>query len=259
MAARVLILFLAATVLQAQAIHKGFDLDLDQLGGLFPEQMAATRARVMQHPQRFLSLLESVLRADQGLWVLVDKQHGLDAAYSPSDLVPLDGLNIPVRRAGLELRALALPALSSLIQASRREGLNLAVASAFRSYETQRALFAAYARRDGEDRANTYSARAGHSQHQLGTTVDFNNISNDFADAPEGQWLMANAWRFGFSLSYPRGHEEATGYQWESWHWRYIGYEACVLQREFFDDLQYLMLSWIHSSIEFLLQSRRGP
>ncbi len=259
MAARVLILCLLAAELGAQVLHPNFDLETPQLEKLFTNQWESVLPKVLQNPRRFLSLLDKVLQSDAGLWILVDKEHPLPVDYAPTDLVSLDGLSVPVRRSGLSVRALVLPALSSLVQAARREGLNLVVSSAFRSYETQRALFASYARRDGEARANTYSARAGHSQHQLGTTLDFGDVTNAFAETPEGQWLKANAWRFGFSLSYPRGHEARTGYQWESWHWRYIGFEACVLQRDFFDDLQYLMLTWLHEHKDLLRRARRAP
>jgi len=249
METRVLRVFfaLATSVLGAQTIHPHFNLDQTALQQLLQNTEAEVQARIWQNPFRFLMLLDRVLQSDEALYRRIDKEFSLTPTDVPSDLVSLDGLGFQTSRSGMQLRALVLPSLSSMIQAARREGVELVIISAYRSYQTQELLFRSYARRDGVARANQYSARAGHSQHQLGTTLDFGNLSNEFDASPAGLWMKHNAWRFGFSLSYPRGYESQTGYQWESWHWRFIGYEATVLQREYFDDLQFKLINWIHA------------
>lgn len=260
MAARVLTLLLLAVRLAA-VVHPAFDLTLEDLNRLARAGGSDLAARVAERPERFLQLLDAILRGDEALYRRVDKRHSLDQDYVPPDLVDIGSLGLPVRRPGMRLRALVVPALASLVAAARRDGVELVISSAFRSWQFQRQLFSFYARRDGLRRAEHFSARAGHSQHQLGTTVDFWDVTNAFAERPEGRWMMANAWRFGFSLSYPDGHQERTGYQWESWHWRYVGYEAAVLQREFFDDLQYRMIDWINDHLTALRHAREhhGP
>ena len=87
-------------------------------------------------------------------------------------------------------------------------------------------------------------APPGHSQHQLGTAIDFGSIDVSFARTPAGQWLLANAWRYGFSLSYPEGQEALTGYSWEPWHYRYVGRAAAGLIQEFFAGRQQEFLSF---------------
>src|SRR5690606_38595314 len=82
------------------------------------------------------------------------------------------------------------------------------------------------------------SAEPGHSEHQLGSTMDFAAPENgwqpleSFADSQSGLWLADNAYRFGFALSYPRDGEEITGYIFEPWHHRFIGTEAALAWRE---------------------------
>ena len=77
------------------------------------------------------------------------------------------------------------------------------------------------------------SARAGHSEHQLGTTVDFRSYGGsapwdytDWATTKAGAWLKANAWKYGFVMSYPKGKTSVTCYAYEPWHYRYVGRTA---------------------------------
>jgi D-alanyl-D-alanine carboxypeptidase len=103
------------------------------------------------------------------------------------------------------------------------------VRSTFRSYDEQVTTFQYWVSRLGEAQAKRESAPAGHSEHQLGTTADLAVASinweliEEFGGTPEGKWLAANAYRYGFALSYPQGGEAETGYIWEPWHIRYVG------------------------------------
>jgi len=104
-------------------------------------------------------------------------------------------------------------------------GLNLYISSGFRSYTYQEKLYNNYVAQDGKELADTYSARAGHSEHQTGLAFDLNTIDDSFAYTAEGQWVKDNCQKYGLILRYPKGKENITGYQYESWHLRYVGIE----------------------------------
>ncbi len=104
-------------------------------------------------------------------------------------------------------------------------GLNIYISSGFRSYSYQENLYNNYVAQDGKELADTYSARPGHSEHQTGLAFDLNTIDDSFAYTPEGQWVKDNCQKYGLILRYPKGKEDKTGYQYESWHLRYVGTE----------------------------------
>lgn len=102
-------------------------------------------------------------------------------------------------------------------------GLNLWLSSGYRSYYDQKYIYNNYVSRDGQTAADTYSARAGHSEHQTGLAFDLNTISDSFTDTAEGKWVAENCHKYGLILRYPKGKDSITGYKYESWHLRYIG------------------------------------
>lgn len=104
-------------------------------------------------------------------------------------------------------------------------GLNLYISSGFRSYSYQENLYNNYVAQDGKEEADTYSARPGHSEHQTGLAFDLNTIDDSFANTAEGKWVAENCQKYGLILRYPKGKEQETGYQYESWHLRYVGNE----------------------------------
>ena len=161
------------------------------------------------------------------LGVLVDRSHSLPPDYVPKDLVPLRYYDIATL--GSEaLRREAAEHLGRLMAGAAADGEKLAVASAYRSYEEQQRSYRSLKGVLGAD-ADRLSARPGHSQHQLGTAVDFTNAAAGyklvvtFARTSASRWLEHHAWKYGFVLAYPRGEEERTGYRWEPWHYRYVG------------------------------------
>lgn len=95
--------------------------------------------------------------------------------------------------------------------------------SGYRSYDTQVSLYNDYVARDGQELADTYSARPGHSEHQSGLCFDVGNIDNDYGSTTAGQWLEKNCASYGFIIRFPQGKEAITGYQYEPWHIRYVG------------------------------------
>lgn len=132
----------------------------------------------------------------------------------------------------------AAKALESLFKRAVKEGIYLIAISGFRSYERQRELFNASVSKNGEDYANRYSAKAGHSEHQTGLAMDVSakcinyELEESFGDTKEGQWLKVNAKKEGFIIRYPKGKEEITGYAYEPWHIRYVGKEEAKIMEE---------------------------
>ena len=196
----------------------------------------------------FLLDLENILRFDLEstkvdsskndlpLLYLVDKKHSLSSLYEPVNL----------NRNDLSLRKEAYDGLLALSNAALKDGIKLLVSSTYRSYSYQERLFQHWVKVDGLEEAERESARAGMSQHQLGTAVDFGSITDDFAKTKMGKWIYENAADYGWSLSFPENYEDVTGYRFECWHFRYIGKDACDFQKKYFDNVQQFMLEFIH-------------
>lgn len=117
----------------------------------------------------------------------------------------------------------AYDALQNLQSGATVAGFDMPMLSGYRSYETQVTLYQRYADRDGVELADTYSARAGHSEHQTGLAFDVGQIDNDYGETAAGKWLAQNCAEYGFILRYQKGKEYITGYQYEPWHIRYVG------------------------------------
>jgi len=222
-----------------QYIHPDFNFTTVS----FSKSFTDINSEISENPQLFLSLASRMLKEDQYYLKLVDKKHPLPEKLIPPELVNLsDYSGIILNRSNLKLDRIAAESLNNMSIEAASSGAELSVSSAYRSYNYQKNLFNRYVEKDGRENAEKYSAPPGCSQHQLGTAVDFGSITNSFAETPEGIWLTNNAWKFGWSLSYPRGCETETGYIWESWHWRWIGNDAVVMQNTFFNGVQQRML-----------------
>lgn len=204
-------------------------------------------------PEEFLADLHRVLEVeknfrtdDLSLYYLIDKKHAVGSDYVPRDLIPVKGNELwNVSRNDLSLRPEAYAALEDLSRAALNDGIKLLVSSTYRSYQYQEGLFNRYVKQDGLELAERYSARPGTSQHQLGVAVDFGLITDDWGDTKMGKWVYDHAADFGWSLSFPQGYEDVTGYMWECWHFRYIGKEACRFQKKWFGNIQQFMLEFL--------------
>jgi D-alanyl-D-alanine carboxypeptidase len=192
----------------------------------------------------FMLDLLTILKGDPYLWLLVDKNNPL-GDYVPNDLVVLYSVNYD-NVYGVRLRAAAAASLEEMAAAARKRRLKLTVASAYRSLSYQANLYAFYVNTLGIEEADKISVRPGYSQHQLGLAVDFSPVSNAFAKSAENNWIKANASKFGWSLSYPEGYEDVTGYSWESWHYRYVGRELAEFIDKYFDGVQQHALEFIY-------------
>lgn len=174
----------------------------------------------------------TAVRSNADLHLIVDKQRALPEGYTPPGLQAIPVGWHAEGESGQQLRGDVIEAMRPMIAAAAADGVSLRVESAYRSYSEQARTFAYWVSVMGEAQARRESAVPGHSEHQLGATADFSDASNgwelleSFAVSPSGRWLAANAYRFGFAMSYPPGGEAITGYIYEPWHFRYIGVAA---------------------------------
>jgi LAS superfamily LD-carboxypeptidase LdcB len=199
----------------------------------------------------------------------VDRQRALPDGYRPPDLTWVGGRMV---------RAMAKPDVSALIDAAASEGIEIVPISGFRGPDEQAlafesAVWSAMARSEEQiDRAEAearmarFVAPPGHSQHQLGTAIDFSTweinyaVQPRFAETAAGRWLEMNAWQYGFVLSYTRQGEGRSGYAYEPWHYRWIGRElAAVLQRDGYLDHPTLIVDDYLRAAEELLAYEHIP
>lgn len=155
--------------------------------------------------------------------VIVNKYYKLDSNYEPSDLTKINskfasGSNQRLRKeAAVQFEEMASDALDN--------GYKIYAGSTYRSYDYQLGLYNRYVAQDGFDEAETYSARAGYSEHQLGLAVDIINGRWQYLSENDDEytWLINNCYKYGYILRYPRNKEYITGYVFEDWHFRYLG------------------------------------
>ncbi len=188
-----------------------------------PEPAATPTAEPVDTFDRQVNSLDD----PNSIWVVVNKLNPLE----PANFVPADLVQVPVAHTWVpEMRQEASDAIVAMFTAATDEaGLALASNSAYRSYDAQVAIYT------GND---LLTARPGYSEHQTGLTMDIGAASGVcsldvcLADTPEGIWLRDNAWRFGFILRYPADKTEVTGYQFEPWHFRYVGTDLSTEMQE---------------------------
>lgn len=164
---------------------------------------------------------------------VLDPMYRLPSNYKPEkkSLVAITWLGVINKKGGYLLRREAADALSAMFIEAKSKNISLRILSAYRSYATQVATFARWVALSGLQEARKYSAIPGHSEHQLGTTVDLGSRTGvawsnpKFPTSPTALWLEANAYRFGFVRSYPAGAASIalSCYGSEAWHWRYVG------------------------------------
>jgi len=165
-------------------------------------------------------------------YILSNKYLYMSESYVPKDLEKIDsnyssGTRMLVREARI--------AFEQLAQDAKKAGYTIRAMSAYRSYQYQKDLYQKYVNQDGVQKADTYSARPGFSEHQTGLVVDVDNQEvayTKFDTTKEFLWMMENAFHYGFILRYPHGKEDITGYTYESWHYRYVGPEIAQKMKE---------------------------
>lgn len=155
--------------------------------------------------------------------ILVNKHNYLKEDYVPNNLEQLD---TKYALSNMYLVNTAKDAFENMSKAASKEHLKIIAMSTYRSYEYQVNLYNNYAKNDGKVAADTYSGRPGNSEHQTGLAVDVYNQDEtytNFEKTEEYIWMQNNAYKYGFILRFPKGKEKETGYEFESWHYRYVG------------------------------------
>jgi len=169
--------------------------------------------------------LQKLAQIDPELLIKYSKVFFLSDNYKPAHLTDIPSQYLYNEGDNLQFLTEARPFLVSMLDAAKSAGTEIYVKSAFRSFSTQQTLKSAYTVVYGAGTANSFSADQGYSEHQLGTTVDL--ITTGLGGQLEGfdntsayMWLLNNAYRFGFVLSYPKDN---SYYVFEPWHWRFVG------------------------------------
>ena len=158
----------------------------------------------------------------KGILVLVNKYNELEDDYVPKNLVVID------KKYGYEkmINETVYYAFIELYEAMEKQNLHITIISPYRSYKLQASLYNNYVSKNGKEKADTFSARPGYSEHQTGLAIDVAASDMDytkFASFKEYQWMIKNSYKYGFILRYPEGKECQTGYTFEPWHYRYVG------------------------------------
>lgn len=147
--------------------------------------------------------------------IVVNKTYNLPSNFAPNNLVTINGY--------IKIVDYVKDAFTELTSDSKALGLNIYASSGYRSYSDQNYIYNNYVRWDGQENADTYSARAGHSEHQTGLAIDVNTIDSSFDGTAESNWLKDNCYKYGFIIRYPKDKDNITGYMYEPWHIRYVG------------------------------------
>lgn len=165
----------------------------------------------------------------KGIYTLVNKFYYLEETFIPEDIVTAD---IEYTVYNGKLNKTAYENFVKMADAAKESGLTLKITTGYRDYNFQSALYNNYVKIDGVENADTYSARPGFSEHQLGYSIDLTNANNvdfeEFEYTEEYKWLNDNAHKYGFIMRYPKDKEYITGYMFESWHYRYVGVDIAT-------------------------------
>ncbi|MBC1544707.1 M15 family metallopeptidase [Listeria cossartiae] len=192
---------------------------------------------------------------EENMLVLANKDFSLQPTYTPPDLVRPNVTysfgEQQVEKA--QLRKDAAKGLEEMFAAANKDGKKLFAVSGYRSYKRQQEVFQAEVNAKGDQKAREAVAYPGTSEHQTGLAMDISSESQSyelteaFGNTPEGKWLQENAHNYGFILRYMKGREDITKYQYESWHYRYVGKDAATIiyknnwtLEEFFEQVEAL-------------------
>lgn len=198
----------------------------EKLASTTEEAAAIKAAQEVEHEAigKFVVDVQKVENTDPELLRKYSKNYFLNENYKPKTLgtVPLEWRTS--KRDPVEYLGDTLPFLVKMFTAAADDGINLRAVSGFRSFEDQKGLKGAYKSSFGIG-ANKFSADQGYSEHQLGTAVDLSTKELDtsytgIANTKAFDWLNANAYKYGYILSYPKGN---SFYMYEPWHWRFVG------------------------------------
>lgn len=213
------ICYVTVTSVDNPMVYAEIKVSVKDENGMIPTSQTSEPATSAQNPtddlnQTSTTTVSPVSNNDgltyiQGI-LIANKTYGLPEDYDP----------------GLDSETEAQ--FNVLAEAAANEGLEIWLASGYRSYDTQNRIYNNYVDSYGKASADTFSARAGYSEHQTGLAIDVNTIDDSFAGTPEAIWLENHAHEYGFIIRYPKGKESITGYKYEPWHIRYLGIDKAT-------------------------------
>jgi len=180
-----------------------------------------------------VGVLDKLSKTDKELLQKYSKVYFLNEHYVPQSLATITPIYVNEENRSYKIHSKILSYLENMMREAEVANTPIRIVSAYRSYDEQVALKGNYQFTYGTG-ANTFSADQGYSEHQLGTTVDFTTVKlggnfNQFADTLGYKWLLDNAYKYGFILSYP---ENNSYYQFEPWHWRFVGKSLAMMLYE---------------------------
>lgn len=163
----------------------------------------------------------------KGNAMLVNKYHSLSKDYEVKDIVKASST---YAYEGMSLNSEAYEAFKKLANDAKKEGYTIVILSSYRTHESQEKLWNERKNSKGEKAADAYAARAGSSEHETGLAIDVADYNHpiNFKDQESYIWMINNSYKYGFILRYPLGKEDITGYDYESWHYRYLGVELAT-------------------------------
>ena len=163
----------------------------------------------------------------KGNAMLVNKYHALDKDYEVSDIVKV---STTYAYAGMSLNKEAYEAFKKLADDAKKDGYTIVILSSYRTYDYQDKLWNERKDLKGIEQADAYAARAGSSEHETGLAIDVADYNHpvNFGEQESYTWMLNNSYKYGFILRYPEGKEDITGYEYESWHYRYLGVELAT-------------------------------
>ncbi len=175
-----------------------------------------------------------ILKSDtsKNYLIINNKYYKLDEKYVPQNLV-----KVTVQHAygnDNKLVSVVYDAFKQMFTDAKKENITLIINSSYRPYKEQEEIYNDYLKKHGQEYADKYAARPGHSEHQTGLAIDITTygVSGDKFDQSKAfKWLQDNAYKYGFILRYPKDKEKITGYNYESWHYRYVGVETATKLR----------------------------
>lgn len=165
-----------------------------------------------------------------GKYVILNKYYHADGTYKGENLVIVDK-QYSLYNIDMQLSKECFDAFLKMYNAAKEVGLEFKINSAYRSFEKQVNIYNGWVSKDGQSLADTYSARAGYSEHQTGFAFDvrdYPKTTDYFQNTEEFTWLKDNAHKYGFIIRFPEGKEYITGYQYEPWHYRYCGIDCAT-------------------------------
>lgn len=177
--------------------------------------------------------------------ILVNKYNYLPNDYVPKNLVDIEN--------GKQATEATAKAFEEMKENAAIEGLSINVVSAYRSIDYQKNLYKQYVKRDGKELADTYSARAGYSEHHTGRALDISAEDmdmNNFGNTQEYKWVAENCWKYGFIIRYTEENKNITGYQSEPWHITYVGTDISgIMHNQNISSLEEYFVKYVDYSV----------